>query len=80
MVFQESEQVVWPCFSIDVKGVFIQNDVDLVSDASRALGSQVIGNARTGVLVDGAGVGSVAVSGLSQAEDEELARLGIAAM
>lgn len=32
------------------------------------------------VIVDGAGVGSVAVSGLSQAEDEELARLGIAAM
>lgn len=32
------------------------------------------------VIADGAGVGSVAVSGLSQAEDEELARLGIAAM
>lgn len=32
------------------------------------------------VIVDGTGVGSVAVSGLSQAEDEELARLGIAAM
>jgi glc operon protein GlcG len=32
------------------------------------------------VIVEGAGVGSVAVSGLSQAEDEELARLGIAAM
>lgn len=32
------------------------------------------------VLVDGACAGSVAVSGLSQEEDEELARLGIAAM
>jgi glc operon protein GlcG len=32
------------------------------------------------VLVDGACAGSVAVSGLSQAEDEELARLGIAAL
>lgn len=32
------------------------------------------------VIVDGTGVGSVAVSGLSQAEDEELARLGIAVM
>ena len=32
------------------------------------------------VLVEGACAGSVAVSGLSQEEDEELARLGIAAM
>jgi hypothetical protein len=29
-------------------------DTDLVSDASRELGSQVIGNARTGILADGA--------------------------
>ena len=32
------------------------------------------------VLVEGGAAGSVAVSGLSQIEDEELARLGIAAM